>query len=224
MRTASFGISLLFLVLFPPKGERHPATTPAIIVMSIMFLGLGLHPHNNSMASGLAQCLLYLSILAPLFWVSSFKITPKGFETLIFLIWIFHTVSALFGVLQIYFPGQFQPALSTAIQNQAWGGDNLKIILANGQEVFRPMGLTDVPGGAASAGFFALLFGIVIAIKYRNPFLLIAGAGSGAIGLFCIFLSQVRSMLVSSFICLFFNVIPTAKDKFCIILIIWRIF
>ena len=204
MRTASFGISLLFLVLFSPKGERHPATTPAIIVMSIMFLGLGLHPHNNSMASGLAQCLLYLSILAPLFWVSSFKITPKGFETLIFLIWIFHTVSALFGVLQIYFPGQFQPALSTAIQNQAWGGDNLKIILANGQEVFRPMGLTDVPGGAASAGFFALLFGIVIAIKYRNPFLLIAGAGSGAIGLFCIFLSQVRSMLVSSVICLFF--------------------
>ena len=204
MRTASFGISLLFLVLFPPKGERHPATTPAIIVMSIMFLGLGLHPHNNSMASGLAQCLLYLSILAPLFWVSSFKITPKGFETLIFLIWIFHTVSALFGVLQIYFPGQFQPALSTAIQNQAWGGDNLKIILANGQEVFRPMGLTDVPGGAASAGFFALLFGIVIAIKYRNPFLLIAGAGSGVIGLFCIFLSQVRSMLVSSVICLFF--------------------
>jgi hypothetical protein len=172
--------------------------------MFIMFLGLGLHPHTNSMASGLAQCLLYLSIIAPLFWVSGLKITPKGFETLIFLIWIFHTVSALFGVLQMYFPGQFQPALSTAIQNQAWGGDNLKIILANGQEVFRPMGLTDQPGGAAVAGFFALLFGMVIALKYLNPFLLIAGAGSGAIGLFCILLSQVRSMLVSSVICLFF--------------------
>jgi hypothetical protein len=169
-----------------------------------MFLGLGLHPHTNSIASGLAQCFLYLSILAPLFWVSGLKITPKGFETLIFLIWIFHTVSALFGVLQMYFPGQFQPVLSTAIQNQAWRGDNLKIILANGQEVFRPMGLTDIPGGAASAGFFALLFGMVIALKYLNPFLLIAGAGSGAIGLFCILLSQVRSILVSSVICLFF--------------------
>ena len=204
MRTASFALSLLFLALFPPKEERHPATVSAIAVMSIMFLGLGLHPHINSMASGLAQCLLYLSILAPLFWVRGLKITPKGFETLIFLIWIFHTVSALFGVLQMYFPGQFQPALSTAIQSQAWGGEQLKIILANGQEVFRPMGLTDRPGGAANAGFFALLFSIVIALKYLNPFLLVAGAGSGAIGLLCILLSQVRSMLVSSVICLFF--------------------
>lgn len=204
MRTASFGISLLFLFLFSPKGIRHPATVPAIIVMSIMFLGLGLHPHINSMASGLAQCLLYLSILAPLFWVRGLKITPKGFETLIFLIWIFHTVSALFGVLQMYFPGQFQPALSTAIQSQEWGGEHLKIILANGQEVFRPMGLTDRPGGAANAGFFALLFSIVIALKYLNPFLLVAGAGSSTIGLFCILLSQVRSILVSLIICLLF--------------------
>ncbi|MFM7438628.1 MAG: hypothetical protein ACKO2V_08475 [Snowella sp.] len=89
-----------------------------------------------------------------------------------------------------------------AIRSQAWGGENLKIILANGQEVFRPMGLTDVPGGVANAGFFALLFGMVIALKYRNPFLLIAGVGSGAIGLFCILLSQVRSTLVSLVICL----------------------
>jgi hypothetical protein len=215
MRTASFGLSLLFLVLFPPKEERHPATTPAIIVMSIMFLGLGLHPHTNSMASGLAQCLLYLSILAPLFWVSGLKITPKGFETLIFLIWIFHTISALFGVLQMYFPGQFQPALSTAIQNQVWGGENLKIILANGQEVFRPMGLTDRPGGAASAGLYAVLFGLVIVLKYRNPFFWFAGAGSGAIGLFCILLAQVRSILVSLVICLlFFALILIRSVKF----------
>ena len=204
MRTASFGLSLLFLVLFSPKGERHPATTPAIIVMSIMFLGLGLHPHTNSMASGLAQCLLYLSILAPLFWVSGLKITPKGFETLIFLIWFFHTVSAGLGVLQMYFPGQFQPALSTTVQQQEFGVAGAMIILANGQQTLRPMGLTDTPGGAATAGFFALLFGIVIALKFRNPFLALLGAGSSAIGLFCILLSQVRSILVSLVICLLF--------------------
>ena len=204
MRTASFGLSLLFFILFPPKGERHPATIPAIAVMSIMFLGLALHPHTNSLASGLAQCLLYLAILAPLFWVSGLKITPKGFETLIFLIWLFQTVSAGIGVLQMHFPGQFQPALSTTVQNQTWGGENLKIILANGQEVFRPMGLTDQPGGAASAGFFALLLGIVISLKFRNPFLALLGAGSSVIGLFCILLSQVRSILVSLVICLLF--------------------
>jgi hypothetical protein len=183
--------------------------------MSIMFLGLGLHPHTNSVASGLAQCLLYLSILAPLFWVSGLKITPKGFESLIFLIWFFQTVSAGLGVLQMYFPGQFQPALSTTIQQQEWGVEIATITLANGQQALRPMGLTDTPGGAASAGFFALLFGVVIALKFRNPLLILLGAGSSALGLFCILLSQVRSILVSLVICLlFFAVILIRTAQF----------
>jgi hypothetical protein len=58
------------------------------------------------------------------------------------------------------------------------------------------MGLTDTPGGAATAGFYALLFGVVIAIKQKNPILRIAGIASSGIGLFCIYLSQVRSILV----------------------------
>ena len=215
MRMAFFGLSLLFLILFPPKGERHPATVPAILVMSIMFLGLGFHPYTNSLASGLAQCFLYLSILAPLFWVSGLKITTKGFESLIVLIWFFQTVSAGLGVLQIYFPGQFQPALSANIQNSEWGVEIGSIILANGVKTFRPMGLTDTPGGAATAGFFALLFGVVIALKFRNPFLALLGAGSSAVGLFCILLSQVRSILVSLVICLlFFAVILVRTAQF----------
>ena len=206
MRTASFALSLLFLALFPSKGERHPATTPAIIVMSIMFLELAFHPYNNSMTSGLAQCLLYLAILAPLFWVSGLEITSKGFETLIFLMWIFYAASAGLGVLQMYFPGQFQPTLSSVIQNFQYK-EGLMITLANGEQVFRPMGLTDQPGGAASHSLYAILFGIIIALKYRNPFLWFAGAGSSAIGLFCILLSQVRSILVSLVICLLFFVL-----------------
>lgn len=204
MRIASFALSLFFLVKFYPQGKRHPSTVPAFIVMIIMVLSLGLHPNTNSVLSGIAHCTFYLAILAPLFWVSDLKITPKGFESLIFLIWIFQTVSAGLGVLQMYFPGQFQPAVSTTILNTGWGGENLLITLANGQQVYRPMGLTDVPGGAAGAGLFALLLGITIAIKYSNLGLKIAGFGSGAMGLFCIFLSQVRSILVMSVIMLLF--------------------
>lgn len=64
------------------------------------------------------------------------------------------------------------------------------------------MGLTDVPGGAAFAGFYALLLGTGIALQSRHPLLRLAGIGSGAIGLFCIYLSQVRSVLIFSVICL----------------------
>jgi hypothetical protein len=125
---------------------------------------------------------MYAAILGPLFWVKHLKITPKGFQWLILMMWGFHTLSASFGVLQVYFPGQFQPYLSTAIQNSTYGGENLLITLANGAQVYRPMGLTDQPGGAATAGFYALLLGVGIALREGNQILRIACMGSAAIG------------------------------------------
>jgi hypothetical protein len=196
MRIASFALGLFLLVLLKPEGNKHPATNPALIIMAILVLELSLHPQINSITAGLAQCAIYLAILSPLFWARGLKITQVGFNSLMFLMWGIHTLSSGFGVLQMYFPGKFQPSLSTVIKNSTYGGDNLLITLANGVQVYRPTGLTDAPGGAATAGFYALLFGVVIAIKYKNPILRIAGIASGGIGLFCIYLSQVRSVLV----------------------------
>lgn len=202
MRVATFALSLFLLVRLRGSGPKHPATGLAILVLLIMVASFCFHPSVNSLLAGAGQCAMYAAILGPLFWVRHLKITPKGFQLLIFLIWGFHTVSASFGVLQVYFPGRFQPYISTAIQNTGLGVEGLMITLANGVSVPRPMGLTDTPGGAAMAGFYALLLGVGIALRERNPLLRIAGMGSGAIGLFCIYLSQVRSILVFSGICL----------------------
>jgi hypothetical protein len=202
MRVATFALSLVLLVRLRGDGPRHPATSPAIWVLLIMVASFCLHSSLNSVLAGAAQCAMYAAILGPLFWVKSLKITPKGFQWLIFMMWGFHTVSAIFGALQVYFPGQFQPYLSTAIQDSQWGGDHLKITLANGAKVYRPMGLTDRPGGAAMAGFYALLLGVGIAVRERKPVLRLACMGSAMVGLFCIYLSQVRSILVFSGICL----------------------
>lgn len=202
MRVATFALSLVLLVRLRGDGPRHPATVPAIWVLLIMVASFCLHSSLNSVLAGAAQCAMYAAILGPLFWVKHLKITPKGFQWLILMMWGFHTLSASFGVLQVYFPGQFQPYLSTAIQNSAYGGENLLITLANGAQVYRPMGLTDTPGGAATAGFYALLLGVGIALREQNQILRIACMGSTAVGLFCIYLSQVRSILVFSGICL----------------------
>ena len=202
MRMATFGLSLFLLVWLKGDGPRHPATNPAIAVLAILPIGLFFHPNTNTIAAGAAQCVMYAAILAPIFWVRRLKITAKGFQWLIFLIWGYQTLSAIFGVLQVYFPGQFQPFLSTAIQSSTWGGENLKIVLANGELVYRPMGLTDTPGGAAGAGLSALLLGVGIALRERNPILRVACICSAAIGLFCIYLSEVRSILVMAGICL----------------------
>ena len=204
MRIASFALSLFLLVLLRPEGSKHPATNPAIIVLAIILLQFCLHPYMNSITAGAAQCAMYLAILSPLFWVRSLKITPNGFESFMLLMWAFQTLSAGFGVLQVYFPGKFQPSLSTFIQNSTYHGDDLLITLANGEQIHRPMGLTDTPGGAATAGLYVLLFGVVIALKHQNPLLRIAGIGSAGLGLFCIYLSQVRSILVMAAVSMVF--------------------
>jgi hypothetical protein len=204
MRIASFALGLFLLLRLRPYGVKHPAANPAIIVLAIMLLQFCLHPYINSIAAGAAQCAMYLAIFSPLFWVRSLKITPKSFESLMFLMWCFYSLSAVFGVLQVYFPGQFQPSLSRFIQNSTYHGDNFLIILANGEQIHRPMGLTDTPGGAATAGLYALLFGVVIALKHPNPIIRLTGIGSGALGLFCIYLSQVRSVLVMAAVSMIF--------------------
>jgi hypothetical protein len=51
------------------------------------------------------------------------------------------------------------------------------------------MGLTNVPGGAANAGFYAFLFGVVIALKHKDPVLRMPAVASGGLGLFCIYLT-----------------------------------
>lgn len=202
MRVATFGLSLFLLVLLRRSGPKHPATGSALAVLLILVASFCLHPSMNTVLAGAAQGVMYAAILGPLFWVKSLKITPKGFQRLIFMMWGFHTLSAIFGVLQVYFPGQFQPYISTAIQNSKYGVSALMIQLADGTLVPRPMGLTDTPGGAATAGFYALLLGVGIALRERNPILRITCMGGAAIGLFCIYLCQVRSILVFAGICL----------------------
>ncbi|MEH2160634.1 MAG: hypothetical protein V7K38_06205 [Nostoc sp.] len=204
IRIASFAFCLFLLIWLRPKISQHPANNSVIVVLAIMLLELCLHPYINSMTAGIAQCAMYLAIFSPLFWARSLKITQIGFQSLIFLMWGIHTLSASFGVLQVYYPGKFQPSLSTFIQNSTYKGDNFLITLANGEQVYRPMGLTDTPGGAATAGLYALLFGVVIALKYKNPILRIVGIGSAALGLFCIYLTQVRSILVFAAISMVF--------------------
>ncbi|MBD2626922.1 hypothetical protein [Trichormus variabilis] len=197
MRIASFALGLFLLVWLPcSRKKTHPATMPAMIVLAIMLLEFCLNPYINSVTAGLAQGAMYLAILSPLFWVRGLKITPKAFESLMFMMWGINTLSAVFGVLQVYYPGKFQLAVSTVIQNNAFGGKDLLITLANGAQVYRPMGLTDVPGGAANSGLYALLFGVVFALKNKNPIIRIAGVSSAAVGLFCIYLTQIRSVLV----------------------------
>jgi hypothetical protein len=135
---------------------------------------------------------MYLGVLAPLFWVARLDIGEKTLERLLLILWAFHTASSVVGLLQVYFPGQFQPALTTFMHER----QVLMIRLASGEAVMRPMGLTDTPGGAAGSGLYAALIGIGVFLTRPFPGARVLGLLSMTLGMACIYLSQIRSALV----------------------------
>jgi hypothetical protein len=184
------------LVVVRGRGTLHPAARCVPVILGLVGLS-AFYPTANTLAAGAAQWALYVAILGPLFWVARLKVTPAVLRRLVLLIWAFQTVSSVFGVLQVLYPGRFQPALSSNLTSRSRDYlDSLKITLANGETVFRPMGLTDMPGGAAGAGMAAVLFGMNIFLKDRNGLLRALAVPTIGMGLFCIYLSQVRSILV----------------------------
>lgn len=202
LRAGAFALSLGLLWKVPKTGIAHPAKRWAIAVLCLIALQLFWHPYLSSVPAGLAQCLMYLAILAPLFWVSRLELNDEGFRWLIYLLWGFHTLSSIVGVLQVYYPEVFQFAVSSVVEEGKYGGAQLKITLANGAYIYRPAGLSDVPGSAANSGFYALLLGTGIALQARHFGIRLISIASVPIGLFCIYLSQVRSTLIVSLLCL----------------------
>ncbi|HEU4884322.1 MAG TPA: hypothetical protein VFT45_18850, partial [Longimicrobium sp.] len=112
-------------------------------------------------------------------------------------LWGFHLLSAGIGVLQVYRPGSFQPPVSAVIESKGKGYiESLKITTATGQRVFRPMGLTDVPGGAAISGLYAVLLGVGFFLTRRTPGMMALSLASIGLGVACLYLSQIRALVV----------------------------
>ena len=167
IRMAAFGSSLAFLVLVRGRAGHHPARTMAIVVIVVLALSV-LNPTAAVLPAALAQLGLYVAIMAPLFWVPRLRVTTQTLRTLLMIMWGFHTIGSLVGVLQVYFPGHFQPNVSPVILGLGQGyAESLKIVTTGGVRVFRPMGLTDVPGGAASSGLYAVVLGLGV-MRWRR--------------------------------------------------------
>lgn len=204
IRMAAFGVSVGFLLLIPSKHIwRTPLRACALGVLALLALEF-FHPDGGGLLAALAAVMLNLAVLAPIFWVPRTETTTAHLQSLITILWLFYTASAVLGVLQAYFPGRFQPPLSAILA--ANGRDRLaglEIELASGTRMLRPMGLTDTPGGAAFAGLYAVLFGtgMILSNKVQFRGARLLAVGSMVAGLMCLYLCQVRSLLVMCAVC-----------------------
>jgi hypothetical protein len=201
VRMAVFGTSIALLVALRGRGKPSPAAKPAKFILAIVALAF-FNPNGNTLAASAAQVAMYVAILAPLFWVPRLSIDISNLRRILLMIWIFQSISAVVGILQVYYPGHFAPAISTIILDQGRAYvKGLQFQNAYGQLVFRAMGLSDIPGNAGAAGFYAALFGAAFMLTWRSWLRRMLAIGTMVAGLAAIFLSHVRASLVMLIVC-----------------------
>ncbi|MGQ0507668.1 MAG: hypothetical protein ACT4TC_20385 [Myxococcaceae bacterium] len=201
IRVLTFASSILLLAFLPGDGKKSPATAVGLGTICIVIMGL-IHPLTNTLLAGLAQIGMYIAVLSPLFWARRISVTPLTLQRVLSLLWCFHVVSCVFGVLQVYFPGSFQPIISSVLRSQDAYLQSLTMTLDSGEKVYRPMGLTDMPGGAGMAGLYVLLLGSGFLLVAQRSLIragVLFGMGVGAV---CLYLCQVRATAVTAAVCL----------------------
>ncbi|RKG60659.1 hypothetical protein D7X30_06945 [Corallococcus sp. AB011P] len=201
-RILSFGTSLALLVLV--KGPRLNHLAKPFLVASAVFTALNFfHPGTTSPLAAAAQLGIQIAVFAPFFWASRLRIDAKMFSRVVLLLFLFNMASASLGILQVSFPGRFQPNLSSVVEGQGEGYvRSLQFETASGARVFRPMGLTDVPGGAATGAFYSVLLGGTFLLSRQGISRKVLGVVGIGVGLICLYLGQVRVSAVTLLVCM----------------------
>jgi len=197
VRSAAYLMSILFLFVLRRGAKSHPSSNFALGAIAIVAVSMG-HPTTNSPAGALASLLFLLTMYGPIFWVPQIRIDLKTLQWLFLIYWAFNSMSAVFGALQVYYPGRFDPVVSTAWASNVV--ETLHITLADGTRVFRPMGLTDSPGGAAIGAAFSIIFAVAFLMERPNPLFALVLLASVAVSSFTLYLCEVRSLLLLALI------------------------
>ena len=177
-------------VLLPPGGGW--------LAVALLVLGLNLLHPNTVFPAGIAQFIFQLSIAAPLLWVSAQVRSRERLERIVWLLFITNGASALLGLAQVFYPQIFMPEISSlALSMNPEVVRSLSYLGTAGQQILRPPGLTDVPGGAAIGGLIAALLGVVLGSQPgHSTTRRVMCFGVAAVGVSVIYFSQVRSLLV----------------------------
>ena len=205
-RVASFALALLAWGAVVVSGRRSPGrpfpASPWLAVCAVWLAVSVAHPTTNSIASGVAQAALNIAILSPALWAGAALRTPRQIGRVVALLFLCNAASALVGIGQFYRPETFNPPV-IPVFNMADGIENmLSFETADGRRVIRPCGLTDVPGAASGAGLITCLVGLCFALRPMAGWKRLASLALAMAGAAVIYLSQVRSSLLTLVLCL----------------------
>jgi hypothetical protein len=192
----SMGMLLLY---FPQRSTwtKAPGSASFMLAALAVLVANLLHP-TTQFAAGVAQCVFQLMIAAPIFWAWKSVRDEKRLLRVIRLVFLLNVLSTSVGALQVYFPDVFLPPQFSALGMQlsnTWV-DDLSYEGANGRTIVRPPGLTDQPGAASVAGAITAVLGLGLTLLSHGTANRVLGLGGAGVGLFVLYLTQVRSLLL----------------------------
>src|SRR5262245_41990895 len=167
VRIASFAISMGLLVWWAfgnTKNNRPHPSQPWLMISMIYIAAMVVHPFTSSLLAGVAQWVLYASVMAPVFWAPSTVRGPDHLSRLMTLLLVCNGINAFVGVMQVYDPGRWMPKeMSRLVTESEFGLGAVTYRGPNGNLIIRPPGLFDNPGAVAGPGMYAALLGLVFA-------------------------------------------------------------
>jgi hypothetical protein len=197
IRIAPFAISLLALVWLSTQKAAMPLPHPArpFLLGAIAYLSVMVfHPATNTLLAGTAQVMLYLSILAPIFWAPLLVRSHEQLVRLLGILLACNGLNAMVGVLQVYDPERWLPQeFSSIVLNSAYGLDPLTYVGPDGQRVVRPPGLFDNPGAVCGPAMVAAFLGLAFATSALTVWKRSLALVLASTGMIAIYLSQVRT-------------------------------
>ena len=198
VRATPYLVSAAALVYYfrAPTGEPlHASAKWMMASFGLLSLNL-LHATTHSMA-GVAQIVFQVSIAAPIFWMARAVRSDRRVMRMVWLLFAASFVSSALGILQVYYPNTFlPPEFSTlGLEQNPEIISSLTYRGADGREIIRPPGLSDMPGGAAASAMVTVMLGLALAFRRGLGATWRFGCAAGAtIGMTALLLTQVRSL------------------------------
>jgi hypothetical protein len=198
IRAAPYVMSGAALVYYFRGGREQalPSSTTWLIV-SFGLLLLNLLHETAHWFAGSAQIVFQICISAPVFWMAKAVRSDARMQRVLWVFFIASALGAIVGVLQVYFPKQFLPPefslLATSLNPNVV--QSLTYVGANGREIVRPPGLSDLPGGAAVSGMMSMILGLSLGLgRNRRWYVRVACLAAAVVGMTALYFTHVRSM------------------------------
>src|SRR5262245_20062482 len=188
------GASLIYY--FRQSGERLPDSAKWLLLSFVLLLLNLLHETAHMMA-GAAQIVFQICISAPAFWMARSIRSEAQMRRVIWVVFLGSAIGSAVGVLQVYFPERFMPpefsVLARSLNPEIV--HSLTYVGADGREIVRPPGLSDLPGGAAVAGMMTMVLGLALALgRNERWFVRTVCAAAAVVGMTALYLTHVRSL------------------------------